>query len=306
MKRSLCVVPMAFVACEGDKTIEDFGGRPGWIDHTGAPAEDSAIEESEPEVEEDPYHPCRWMDEAHDVCCWSLRYESGEGTFAVVVDPEDGASETGVVELFLPADVTFDAYYVAGLGRVDGELYACEEVTLASVSIDSGDVVSTSAPCFAASQLRGETSWAPSGPVLLNTGDTGGMALTFYDTFLDAASGTSALEVEATEATSSSRFTVADELAYIAHHSADSVEVVSLPDGASVRSIPLEDYDTWIWGMSVVDGVLYLLDDGRAEGSSDVIRIVSFDVETGAQLGYTELGRRTEFQFWYGLECQAR
>jgi nitrite reductase/ring-hydroxylating ferredoxin subunit len=85
------------------------------------------------------------------------------------------------------------------------------------------------------------------------------------------------------------RFGVRGDEISCAWHSTDVVEVYDLRTGDHVRSIPLEDYDTWVWGVSVAGGRLHLIDDGRGEHEVPGQRIVSFDPLTGARLGEVHL-----------------
>jgi hypothetical protein len=57
--------------------------------------------------------------------------------------------------------------------------------------------------------------------------------------------------------------------------------VVNLDDGLH-RSLPLQDFDTWVWGIAAIDDEVLVLDDGRADNSSDV-SVWHFDAATGEQ-----------------------
>ncbi len=73
-----------------------------------------------------------------------------------------------------------------------------------------------------------------------------------------------------------------DEL-YCAWHSTDSVEVYGLTTGDH-RTVGLEGYDTWVWGVSLAGGRLHLVDDGRADPEIHDARVVAFDPYTGERL----------------------
>jgi hypothetical protein len=83
-----------------------------------------------------------------------------------------------------------------------------------------------------------------------------------------------------------SRFTVHGGEVFAAWHSTDTIDVHDVNTGELLRSIPLEGWDTWVWGMSVTDGELHLsnhfVDD--SEAPRDAQPIVSFDPVTGARL----------------------
>jgi hypothetical protein len=84
-----------------------------------------------------------------------------------------------------------------------------------------------------------------------------------------------------------------DGVVYGAWHSIDAVESVN-------GTIPLEDYDTWVWGMDVVDERLLLLDDGRWDGSVDHDAYIHvFDLQ-GNRLRMVNMGRRTSSA---GMAC---
>lgn len=100
-----------------------------------------------------------------------------------------------------------------------------------------------------------------------------GESLWFYPTFLDAQCQDPA---ELAFGTGNSRFTVYDDTLYSAWHSTDEIDVNSLPYGADLGTIFLEDYDTWVNGMSVIDGELLVLSATWPED-----RIAVFDMGGG-------------------------
>ena len=68
---------------------------------------------------------------------------------------------------------------------------------------------------------------------------------------------------------------------YGAWHSTERLEVVNLDDGLH-RTLPLQGFDTWVWGVAAIDGKVLVLDDGRADNSGDV-SVWYFDAATGEQ-----------------------
>jgi hypothetical protein len=75
------------------------------------------------------------------------------------------------------------------------------------------------------------------------------------------------------------RMTVNGNTLYSAWFSTDQVDTFQLPSGSSLGTIYLEDYDTWIQGMSVTDDGLLICNASWPEG-----RVAVFDAETGAHL----------------------
>ena len=76
--------------------------------------------------------------------------------------------------------------------------------------------------------------------------------------------------------------------------------------GAFLGTAPLEGFDGWVWGISALDGVLLVLDDGRPTrgGTWGEPTLRRFDPVSGAALGATSLGR-TQGIALRGLWCSA-
>lgn len=70
-------------------------------------------------------------------------------------------------------------------------------------------------------------------------------------------------------------------LLYGAWHSTDTVTVFDAATGATVRQLPLAGWDTWVRGMSVAGGLLWMIDDGRQDPDQ---RLAGFDPVTGAMV----------------------
>jgi len=76
-----------------------------------------------------------------------------------------------------------------------------------------------------------------------------------------------------------SRLAVEDGQVYGAWHSTSEIEVYDRLTGALLRTVPLEGWDGWVWGIGVHDGLIHLLDGDFSEP-----RVARFDGETGELL----------------------
>ncbi len=84
------------------------------------------------------------------------------------------------------------------------------------------------------------------------------------------------------------RFTRSDSLVYGAWHTTTEFNVYDAASGVEMETVPLTDWDTWIWGMSVAGGMLHLIDDARTDAYGDLgERIARYDPETGAFIDHT-------------------
>ena len=101
-------------------------------------------------------------------------------------------------------------------------------------------------------------------------------SLDYFTSFDDALDGVGETWPWGTRGT---RMTAHGDLLYSAWHSASDIEVQALPSGEAVRTIHLEGYDAWIFGMSVTDDGILVLNSGMG---SD--RVALFDEATGAWL----------------------
>ena len=96
-------------------------------------------------------------------------------------------------------------------------------------------------------------------------------------------------------ALNNTRNTVYGDTLYTAWHSTDTIEKVALPGGAWDGDIYLENYDTWVNGMSVIDDDLLVVSASWPEG-----RVAVFDVATGLSLWDVPVN-----QMIYGLYCMS-
>jgi hypothetical protein len=76
-----------------------------------------------------------------------------------------------------------------------------------------------------------------------------------------------------------SRMAVDGDRAYFAWHSTSTIETAELTDGAEMKSITLEGYDDWIYGLEAIDGMLLVVGPSYRPG------LHAFDATTGAALG---------------------
>jgi len=90
-----------------------------------------------------------------------------------------------------------------------------------------------------------------------------------------------------------SRGTIVGTEFYGAWHSTHMLEVVNLDNGLH-RSLRLEGFNTWVWGVAAIDGKVLVLDDGRADNSDDV-SVWHFDAATGEELDRVTVHERSVF-----------
>lgn len=82
-----------------------------------------------------------------------------------------------------------------------------------------------------------------------------------------------------------SRLGVCEDELYTAWHSTNELDVYDPTTGAYLHTLPLDDFDTWVWGISMVGGQVHVIDDGRGAYMANGTRIASFDPVTGANTG---------------------
>ena len=158
------------------------------------------------------------------------------------------------------------------IGFQDGCLFKCISRTgmhgLLRYSVVDDLLALAPVPCDGVATWRGglitmqPRAWGPD------------FSLTYFTSFEDALDG----EGEGWPwGTRNSRMTAHGDLLYSAWHSTSEVDVQALPSGEAVRTISLEGYDTWIWGMSVTDDGLLVLNSGSG-------RVALFTEATGVWL----------------------
>lgn len=97
------------------------------------------------------------------------------------------------------------------------------------------------------------------------------------------------------------RFTVADDrVIYGMWHSADQAMILDASDGSLLQELPLEGYDTWVWGISVTERWLFAIDDGR---QLPYKRIGWFNRETGERVADVKVPEGRQGRGYSGLYC---
>lgn len=194
---------------------------------------------------------------------YCLTFTEGGDVMALGLDTGDTCT---VVD-----DAIDDVSYVDSITWLGPHLYACAGYfeKLHRVDLTDGTVDEAYVWCGGVAEWDGGllTKWPGGwGPEAFDS-------MWFYPTFLDAQCQD---PDEIPFGTGNSRFTVYGDNLYSAWHSTDEVDVNSLPYGADQGTIFLEDYDTWINGMSVIDGELLVLSASWPED-----RVVVFDLGGG-------------------------
>lgn len=239
--------------------------------------------------------PCAALPDSAEVCCWTLRVADDADTPEITAMAADqGGAGTPVRDL--PG---FELWGVDSLGQEGTTLYTCDNGSERVLGIDlaSGLITNTDQECGAVSTWRGEDARA-GGIVVLPSRERD---IWYYPSFADLAAGAGGEVLDASYL--GTRMTIADDVAFTTWHAGSTVRLAPVEGEDDLDGLVLEDFDTWIWGLSVVDGTLYVLDDGRSDDHPGVTRIVAFDVETGDQLGFVALDGGYTFQ---GLDCRAR
>lgn len=88
---------------------------------------------------------------------------------------------------------------------------------------------------------------------------------------------------------SASRFTLDGSTVYGAWHSTNLVRTYPRSTGDQSGYITLSDWDTWVRGMSVANGMLHLVNDDRGTYAGSGVRIARFDPATGTLLDHVFL-----------------
>jgi len=214
--------------------------------------------------------------------------ETGEAYYCLTQTDDSVAVlglETGSVCEFLPS--TPLGYGTNSVVWLDQYLYSTAGSCNTLTRVDLTDGTTDEAMAW------GESVGAWNGALLLEpswaTGSHFG-SMWHYPTFRDA-------ECDAAQVISvdlnNTRITVYGDTVYSAWHSTDTIDKLSLPSGSYAGSIPLENYDTWVNGMSVIDGELLVLSASWPED-----RVAVFDVDTGLSLWDVTVSQRLD-----GLHC---
>ena len=163
----------------------------------------------------------------------------------------------------------FEIHTVHGLTWFDDVWYACNNHVI-RIDPETSTASETNIPCHAIGRWGGDLALTtPSGTALAYASEE--------DLFDDNPSA----EFEIGMQTISRGAIIGYEL-YGAWHSTDTVEVQNLHTGAQ-RTVSLQGFNTWVWGVGIEHGLLVVLDDGRADNSHAVSKW-SFNTFTGHQL----------------------
>ncbi len=149
------------------------------------------------------------------------------------------------------------------IARLDEQLYWCDDgFHLTRYDLVMGDVEKTDIWCDSVTDLGG-------GLLVMHER----YVLSWYPSW-DAVLAGNAVDVPGGECTSSRLGRFQGELVG-AWHSTEVIERYDGTSGAFLGEIELEDYDTWVWGVSGVGDRLFVLNDGR--GKYEGVRIAEFD-----------------------------
>lgn len=199
--------------------------------------------------------------------------------------------ETGTVRSSLTIGA-LDVSGVRGLARTGNTLLLCSQGELQTLGLTDGTVSPTGVPCeglgggdalvVLATGVSDSTVYRD--PAALVAGvETPSEAAVLLDPHVAVAYGDSVLT---------------------ASHATANVRVRSPADGTVASSLRLEGVDAPIWGMSVVDDVLYVLDDGRDEDTRGPPELLAFTLAEGTPLGSVPLDLAPG-EVARGLHCTA-
>jgi hypothetical protein len=171
--------------------------------------------------------------------------------------------------------VATDYVDCASTAWIGDSVYFCDQSTLGRivrVSTVDGSTEEVAAPCRAVAALEGGLR------VMAELQDPWFMnKLFFFETFEDLAANNGTMISPVNYY--ASRMTVQGGVLYTAWHSTNEIDVFTPPWTAGHTTISLENYDTWVMGMSVTDDGLLVLNASWPEN-----RVVVFDVATGEEL----------------------
>lgn len=218
--------------------------------------------------------------------CYTLMSDDGLGWLATL--PAGG----GAPQVSLPLTGSLPVLHrVRELVWFDRAWFFCEDL-LYVVNPLSGQVGGVGDTC--------ETLLVHGGQLWLQRGQL--VPYQRYDTAADVLASSPAGSTPAPDGSYVSTASEGDVF-YGAWHAASEVLAVDFATD-SARTIELENYDTWIWGLAVEGGVLRLLDDGRQDPANDT-RLVRFDATTGDELQVDVVASQGDSYALNGLWCGA-
>lgn len=122
-----------------------------------------------------------------------------------------------------------------------------------------------------------------------------------YPTLEDALAGTGGVAGQMHDDANVWATTGWGDLGLSSWHSTDEVELFHWSTGAWNRTLRLEDWDTWVWGIAATGGSVMLLDDGRSGSFRGALRLAAHDLTTGQLQWERAVG--TSADFYKGLHC---
>lgn len=234
-------------------------------------------------------------DSTADAWCWMLE-PTDYGTLTLhQIDPADG-STFAVADFDSSEREPTSSFHTFGMALMNGRLafsgYMGNEFQWGQIDLGTGllTVAGTS------NNVEAVTSNG-SGLIARCGGSFGNLCI--FENFLDLAQDNPSRRVAATELWGSV-FTARGNLVYSARGSGNEVVVHDLPSGDKLRTIELEAFDDWNWGISLTADRLYLAANNSNESPAC---IVTFDPETGAQLNQVCVESDSPYPEWSGLWC---
>ncbi len=169
--------------------------------------------------------------------------------------------------------VQLQGAYTTSIAWMGEYIYGCTGPydTLEEVSLVDGQAEQSLAYCQAVASYEGGLLTEEDGKLQHGTD-----RMWYFETFLDAQCQTGQ---EWYLDGSKSRMTIYEDTLYYAWHSTNVIEGTDILTGDPIDDIYVEDYDTWVQGMAVIDGELLVLNATWPEE-----RVVVFDVDTGLEL----------------------
>lgn len=222
---------------------------------------------------------------ADDIVCAGFDYgnERGAELFVVAL----GTGQRTNIALISGLEI----FTTNGMIAIGDDLFACARSQVTRVSPLDGSYEESGLPCSSVAEWHGEIA------VLRG----GGRDMSAYATWSDVLAGTADHEV-AIPGSNISRFTIDGDRAIGAWHSTDHFVPFDATDGTTGAPVSMEGFDTYIWGMDVVNDEVLVVDDGRRGDSTGPLLVSAFDKDTGAARWRREVGEWGRDSF-FGLVC---
>ncbi|GDX82772.1 hypothetical protein LBMAG42_45830 [Deltaproteobacteria bacterium] len=277
----LSILPFAFLAgCPADAGAGLGGDSAGSTEDTASDPQDTGVDD--PAVEGGPW-------------CYTFRASGDAGGTGesqveqLEIDMSTGVGTTwmtyggaGVTTSFSTSGVAWNGHTFV-VGYYDGNGWRWMELAPSTgLATDYGGV---------------ETPWVAW---------SGGDYIVQYHAYPDASRYSDLADIVADSPSGSinirgaTRFTVADGKLYGMWHSTAEMLLFDAVTGNPMGSIPLEGYNTWVWGISVFDDWMFAIDDGRQYGFE---RIGWFDRGTGELIADVPVPGNVPGRRYSGLHC---